>query len=422
MNKSLFNNISLVKFILAIEAFLVILSAKGIKALIGYDGVYPNPQLLFFLSMLPILYYCKAFNFDYIKNDIILIYVILFLIFLYFLSSILSYLFTPVAFFFPLSEAIKQTLNLCIIFIPFLYLKINYLIFFLKFIVLLGFFEIIFIFYGILGVFEIISISETLKNYIYDIILMQSFTAFGFFPKWGGTFPETQQLSTFLLICYVLLDVLYNRENIGKMILKIIFIVSILYLQSKSTIPALLLYITLKNFKPTNKNILSFIMIMTIILSVIVIFIINAASHELSNTTFNLENLALEYSSFGERIFHIVKSIDIMSSNLIQLLFGIGPRAYGTVISEIYGTYFNEYTNAMSIFNVLSDIGFIGFITLILFLSLIFKKIKNYNLKLAFVVVIFAYSLQIGWGESYLILFIAALLNLDRGFRQLVIQ
>jgi len=331
-------------------------------------------------------------------------------------------LFTPVAFFFPLSEAIKQTLNLCIIFIPFLYLKINYLIFFLKFIVLLGFFEIIFIFYGILGVFEIISISETLKNYIYDIILMQSFTAFGFFPKWGGTFPETQQLSTFLLICYVLLDVLYNRENIGKMILKIIFIVSILYLQSKSTIPALLLYITLKNFKPTNKNILSFIMIMTIILSVIVIFIINAASHELSNTTFNLENLALEYSSFGERIFHIVKSIDIMSSNLIQLLFGIGPRAYGTVISEIYGTYFNEYTNAMSIFNVLSDIGFIGFITLILFLSLIFKKIKNYNLKLAFVVVIFAYSLQIGWGESYLILFIAALLNLDRGFRQLVIQ
>jgi len=37
-----------IKILLITEIILILLSPKALKILIGYEGIYPNPQFLFF--------------------------------------------------------------------------------------------------------------------------------------------------------------------------------------------------------------------------------------------------------------------------------------------------------------------------------------------------------------------------------------
>jgi hypothetical protein len=107
-----------------------------------------------------------------------------------------------------------------------------------------------------------------------------------------------------------------------------------------------------------------------------------------------------------------------MSHNIIQLLFGLGPRAYGTIISMEYPGVFGPYSNAISIFNVMSDLGIIGFIVIISFLFFLYKSIKNSKFKIAYISILISYALQVAWGESFIFMFLALLLSYDEIIRR----
>uniref|UniRef100_A0A7C4JRJ5 O-antigen ligase domain-containing protein n=1 Tax=Thermodesulfobacterium geofontis TaxID=1295609 RepID=A0A7C4JRJ5_9BACT len=406
---------TLVKGLLIIESFLIILSPKGIKALIGYEGVYPNFHFIFMVFSLPVLLYCGAFDLKDLKSYLILLLNILLICSIYLLSTLLALIYTSVDPYFPISESIRQTLNYLLIFFPFLFLKYPYQTFIFKILVFLGVFEVLFVIYGILGFKNLFRMPEYLRQVIQEKILNQSWTIFGFIPKWGGTFPETQVLSTFLLMCFILLEIIKIKNwSIITKLLKLLFIVALLFLQSKSAILALIFYCVFKNM--TLKNFYKIIIVFPFLFLVISFYPLVIFRKEILNQ--NLEALALQYSSFGERLFHIIKSVEFMSENIAQILFGLGPRVYGSLISQEYPGYFNEYTNAISVFNVLADIGFVGFIVFFIFLFLIFLKLKNFKLKIAYASILLSYLPQMAWGESFIFLFLAGLVNYDRYKRQ----
>jgi hypothetical protein len=152
----------------------------------------------------------------------------------------------------------------------------------------------------------------------------------------------------------------------------------------------------------------------------VVYFIYKTGSKEFT-VIFNfssLESMALQYYSFSERIFHIIKSIEYMSQNILQFLFGLGPRTYGTIVSMEYPGVFGLYTNTISIFNIMSDLGIIGFLVFIYFLILLYKSIKTSKLKIAYMSVLISYALQVAWGESFIFMFLALLLSYDKIIRR----
>jgi hypothetical protein len=402
----------LIKVLLAIETFLLILSPKGVKALIGYEGVWFNPQFVFMFLILPLLTVCKAFNFTKFKKieaNIYLSYIFL-ICGLYFLATLIAISSAPVDVYYPLSESIRQTLNFLLVFLPILYLRQEYISFMIKFIIILGLFELSFVAYGLLGAFGYTPIPEFLKEVVLSQIYNQSWTALGFFPKWSGTFPETQLLSTFILMCYVFTDIVLKSERIGIRILKFLFMFSIIYLKSKSAIIGLTIYLIFSSSK-VYRYIFSPIAIFGV-----VYFIYREGSKELMNFS-SLEYMALQYYSFSERLFHIIKSIEYMSHNIIQLLFGLGPRTYGTIISMEYPGVFGPYSNAISIFNVMSDLGIIGFLVFISFLIFLYRGIRTSKLKIAYISVLISYALQVAWGESFIFMFLALLLGYDKIIR-----
>lgn len=405
----------LIKVLLAIETFLLILSPKGVKALIGYEGVWFNPQFIFMFLILPLLIVCKAFDFTKLKKieaNIYLSYVFL-ICGLYFLATLVAISSTPVDVYYPLSESVRQTLNFLLVFLPILYLRQEYTSFLIKFIITLGLFELSFVAYGLLGAFGYTPIPEFLREVVSSQIHNQSWTALGFFPKWGGTFPETQLLSTFILMCYVFTDIVLKSKRVGVRILKLLFIVSIIYLQSKSAIIGLTIYLIFSSGK-VYRYIFSPIAIFGA-----VYFIYRAGSKEFASmlNLSSLESMALQYYSFSERLFHIIKSIEYMSHNIIQLLFGLGPRTYGTILSMEYPGVFGPYSNAISIFNVMSDLGIIGFLVFISFLIFLYKGIGISKLKIAYISVLISYALQAAWGESFIFMFLALLLGYDKIIR-----
>jgi hypothetical protein len=405
----------LIKVLLALETFLLILSPKGVKALIGYEGVWFNPQFIFMFLILPLLTVCKAFDFTKFKKietNIYLSYVFL-ICGLYFLATLIAISSTPVDVYYPLSESVRQTLNFLLVFLPILYLKQEYTSFMIKFIIILGLFELSFVAYGLLGAFGYTPIPEFLKEVVSSQIYNQSWTALGFLPKWGGTFPETQLLSTFILVCYVFTDIVLKSKRVGIRILKLLFISSIIYLQSKSAIIGLIIYLIFSSSK-VYRYIFSPIAIFGA-----VYFIYRAGSKEFASILnfSSLESMALQYYSFSERLFHIIKSIEYMSHNIIQFLFGLGPRTYGTIVSMEYPGVFGPYSNAISIFNVMSDLGIIGFLVFISFLIFLHKGFRISKHKIAYISVLISYALQVAWGESLIFMFLALLLGYDKIIR-----
>jgi len=409
---------SMVKFLLAIELFFISLIPKAIKTLIGYEGVYINPHFILMIFILPFFLYAKIFDFSNLKKFQDIFLLILLIIFFYFLSTLIVMCIGYVDFYYPLSESLRQFLNYCVIFFPFLFIKSKYVVFALKFLVFFGFLNLCFLIYGIFSVFNIIKGPDYLTEIIKESIYAQSWTYFGFIPKFGGFFAESQMLSTFFLICYISLDLLEHKIGKRKVfsIYKLIFGISIIFLLSKSTIPAFLFYLM---FKRGGKKFFikkEFFLIFILLITFYPMVALKQEMLEIFKNK-NLEEIALQYSSLGERLFHIIKVFEYMSENIIQLFFGLGPRSYGTLVSLEYPGFFNKYTNPISVFNVFADIGFIGFIVFSSFLFMILLKIKNSYIRIAYVSLLLAYLPQMAWGESIIYFYIAILMNCDRNNR-----
>lgn len=405
----------LIKILLAVEIFLIILSPKGMKGLTGYEGIYPNPQFFFMLFILPILLYSRVFDFSKIKKYHLILLLILLIIILYFFSSLIAINSTFTELSNPLKESIRQSLNYLILFLPFLFLKKDYLISSLKILIVLGLFEVGFIIYGILGVFNISPITNELKEIVSAQIYSQSWIIFGFIPKWAGTFEETQILSTFFLICFIVTDLLENIKGKNKFLklIKVLFGISIIYCFSKATLPAFLFYLIFRKLNP--KNLSKYLLLVPLIILIIFFYPWFSIQKEISQIINyqNLEELGLSYSSLGERLFHIINVLNFMSESFTKFFFGIGPRTYGTMISLKYPEAFNSNTNCISVFTVLSDIGFLGFIVFLLFLFAIFQKMKLTRIKIAYLSILIACLPQISWGVSVVIMGISVLLNYD---------
>lgn len=165
----------------------------------------------------------------------------------------------------------------------------------------------------------ICSYTRISKGSCFKSNLQSIMDCFRIFPKWGGTFPETQLLSTFILMCYVFTDMVLKSKRVSIRILKLLFIVSIIYLQSKSAIIGLTVYLIFSISK-VYRYIFSPIAIFGV-----VYFIYKAGSKEFASMLnfSSLESMALQYYSFSERLFHIIKSIEYMSHNIIQLLLDL---------------------------------------------------------------------------------------------------
>jgi len=407
---------TIIKILLTFELIFIILSPKGFKGLTGYEGTYPNFQFLYMMLLLPFLLYHKILNFDTFQRYHSLFFLLYIQIILYFFSSIITILSTSIIKpSYLLSESARQSLNYILIFMPFLFIKKNYLIFALKTLIVLGLFEIFFVVYGILGTFNILPISTALKEIAENQIFAQSWTSIGFIPKWGGTFDETQILSTFFLICFIISDLLEKLTGKEKniRISKILFSISIIYCFSKSTIPAFLFYLLFKNLKSNNLS--RYILFTPFIILIIFFFPLLVSKEEISQIGEyqNLSELGQSYSSIGERLFHINNIFAFMSQDIVKCLFGLGPRAYGTLVSLKYPGSFNPNTNSISAFTVFSDIGFIGFGVFLFFLFVIYKKFKTKTLKIAYLSILIACLPQISWGIGVIILIIALLLNYD---------
>jgi len=383
--------------------------------LTGYEGIYPNPQFFFMLFILPILLYARVFDFSRLKKYYLIFFLIFIIIIFYFFSSLIAVNTTSVEPINPLKESVRQSLNYLVLFFPFLFLKKDYLISSLKTLIVLGLFEIVFIIYGILGVFNIFPIANGLKKIISDQIYSQSWTIFGFIPKWAGTFEETQILSTFFLICFIVTDLLENIKGKNKFLklIKILFGISIIYCFSKATVPAFLFYLIFR--KLNNRNLYKYLLLTPLIILIVFFYPWLGMEKEIFQIINyqNLEELGLSHSSLGERLFHIINVLNFMSESFTKIFFGIGPRTYGTIISLKYPEVFNSNANCISVFTVLSDIGFLGFMVFLFFLFIIFKKIKSTKIKIAYLSLLIAYLPQISWGVSVVILGISVLLNYD---------
>ena len=405
----------IIKLILFWETFFVILSPKGVKALLGYTGIYPNPQFMFLLICFPLLIYLKAVNLKKILKDKVLILSLIFIISLYWLSGLHAITrYTFVKSYFPLSGTTRQTLNLLLIFVFYYSLSTKYVMYLGKVLIFLGIFEILFVIYGILGFLEIIPISLSLKEYATQVIYVQGWTVIGFIPKWGGTFPETQVLSSFLFFVLIILDnisIYGSKKNKLVSFIKFFLIVAIYYLFSKSTTIFLTLYLL---YKLSGKLHLKKLYIPT----AFSIFISGISFFYYKLKFLNLFVAAQEANSFAERLFHIIKTFEYMSNDIISMLIGLGPRVYGSLLSSEYPiSIWNEYSNAISFFNVLADIGILGFVSMLFFLYLILKKIKLPSLKIGGICVFSSIMLQIAWGGSYLYMMLGFLPVLDTYLR-----
>jgi len=410
----------LIKVILALEVFFILLSPKGVKGLFGYEGIYPNPQFFFMLFVLPILFYGRAFDFIRPKKYRVLILLISFISVLYFSSLFIAIKTTSVATIHPAKESLRQTLNYFVIFLPFLLLRRKYLIFSLRTFVVYGLLEMIFVVYGVLVFFHKVPASEDLAEIVTTAILAQSWTVLTLLPKWGGTFEETQILSTFFLICFIIVDFIgikWKGINFSGL-LKCIFGLAILYCFSKSTIPALLFYLFFRRKPP--KDCYTYPLLIPVVALIVLSFPLFVVRGEISQLVSlrNLERLGLSYSSLGERLFHIYKALEFMMEDPWKIILGLGPRVYGTLISLKYPDKFCAETNCVSGFTVLADIGFLGFTVFLLFLISVLKSLKSQKVKSAYLSVLIACFFQIGWGVTLVLMFIGELINYDQGERK----
>lgn len=406
---------NLIKLLLVVEILLIIVHPLQFKKITGYSGLYFNPQFLFLFLIAPLLLYTRALEPSKLVKYKQIILLILLMWFLYFFSSMLALIFTDVNPAFPLSESIVTMFNY-IILLSFASLKEDYAVFILKCLVILGFFEFLFVYYGILGFLGVVPLSETLRSVVFEDIMRQSWTAVGFIPKWGGTFMETQMLSTLYFLCYMSVDLIslykeeYNKSKFYKL-LKFLFAFGIVYNMSKSTLPVLILYIMITKFWKKLK--LFLVPFAFLIVSVVIFSLSREEIIEIIKNPKNIEELALNYSSFGERIFHIMKTFEFMSDNLLQFFFGLGPRVYGTLISKEYPDVFGEYSNAISAFNIFQNIGLIGFLTFMLLLLAIYSKLRTRLGKISFLVLLLAIMPQVAWAPTFIYFFIGLLMNYD---------
>ncbi len=383
------------------------------KGFTGYEGVWFNPQFIFlFVLFFWAVYLNKLSLSKNFKKQIALS--LLFI--LVYLGSTCNNLVRTGEYDYSIRETLRITFSILLMWM-FASLKDPQIVGALKSIVCVSVIEIVLGIYGILGVINLAPISDKLNEIASEQVLHSWTTIFDFnilIPKWGVTYPESQTLALFFLISYFSLDLLQSAVtrswNKILKIYKLVLVIIIIYLASKSVSIALIIYI-FSNFitkvRDHTKPLIFAISFAVIILLLFVILSFNV----LSITSEGV--YAGDMSSLGERLFHVTSIISFINENPTSFLLGLGPRMYGEYISRIYPSIFTVDTNSMTIFTILSDVGIIGFMAGIAMFFAIGSNLTS-KLRKMFLCLIIADFTQPDWAIAILFVAIGILIAINK--------
>lgn len=409
---------NIVKFILFVEIFLSTISPKAFKILTGYQGVYPNPNLLVLPILIPLFYKLGAFNkYSDFKNHKLLFLILLSLSTIYFISSFFSILLIDLAdnIYNPILQSLQMTFIYVFLVPLFLLLKEEYVWFSIKSIVFIAIFHFLFFLYGLLGFFNVFPIDDKLLEVVRNDIYGLSWTLIGFIPKWRGLFEETQIFATFNFISSFLSFLLYKKYGYKMyFMLSILFFLFSVYLFSKGTFLSILIFFGFIFFKKFRIKPLLFRYIITLIIFISIGFTFIHWAISIEKEQFsNIYEAGVESAaSLGERIYHVLKTLEINTEILYSFFIGIGPRTYGSILYREYPWRFNPDSNAVSFFTVFQDVGFIGFILTLLLIILLINNSENRMIKIFLISIIIGYSLQLSWGHPIMIIIFVILSKL----------
>lgn len=378
-------------FIFIMYVFFSCLSGKSAKFIFPYNGPWINPQFLFGVVIIGLLYKEIKSNLVLSKN---VKYALGFVI-IYMISFIASFIMNQYFYMSGIVEVIKVFGNVVLIYLVVSNTNKDTIKILLNSIVIvcvaLVFLEVV----GILAYKGYIPLPENLMNYVDSSIGPQQWIFIGkltfIVPKFGVTYMETQNLSLILFIGYISILMLkryYDEFSKFNKISIWILSIAIFYNLSKAIIACFMLFnvalLFFKYIKPKIKDSKKFyIMLFGIGIMLIGLVLVIFTSKEIMNLKDSNMSL-IEYgktskSSIAQRVFLIAMGIALLISNFKNLLVGLGPRQYGINLShmkELEGLYGVE-SSAISIFQVVIDVGLIGSIIFILFLNSIYRVIKN---------------------------------------------
>lgn len=382
------------------------ISPKAFKILTGFEGVYPNPHLFLAIIYIPLF---VVLGFAKINNHTInSIFFGLLLSLIYWLSAFLTYVshYSDIN---SILQSIRYTLTYLFLIPLFFSIKSKYIYVIVKLFILNALIYIPIFLYGLGVFFNLIpSINDNLKRLIYEDILSMSWTALGFIPKWRVVFEETQVMATFYLISAIL------AYKVNMKVYFLIFSIFSVYLFSKSALIGLFLYLSYifiyKRLKARVSKL--FVIYTAIVVSILSLYKFYSIEKQLFTNIYEagIENAA----SFGERIFHIYQTFLFMSENIYTFFIGLGPRVYGSLVSQLYPWRFNIDSNAISFFTVFQDIGIIGFGSTIIYIYyVLWRKIKDTDIRIGFIAVLVAYMLQVSWGHSVILIGLTLLVRIS---------
>jgi hypothetical protein len=212
---------------------------------------------------------------------------------------------------------------------------------------------------------------------IREEVLLQSWVIIGsrtfFIPKWGGTFAESQELSFFLFLSLMLLDLwLFQAQVSGRKwdTLRLFYVVVVLLTASKAAIAGMLVYLLFRNRKYVQHKLVLFFPLL-----------IAAASVLYLRVTFHYDTFirnAFSYASLDERLFHVIYFFKLCASNPLHLWIGFGARQTGLLTSKAYPGVFNVHSNAVSIFAIVADSGLLGMLAYLAMIGYIAKSVDDY--------------------------------------------
>jgi len=320
------------KCIIALIVILIPLSYST-KFLIGLpDITWINPTLI--LSVL----FCLC-TLD-IKIDSPSVFIVL----MAFFSAIVGYIITPdwKLSLYPLfRESVR--LLLCVIFMHVMIYALTknreYVLKCLSITVCLEFF---FSIYLIIGAYSDLGLSGDAREYMRIYLYRQAIWINGdiMIPRPGGTFIESPIYGLFMICSYIILTIsrkeyIYDNRLIktGQYIAMIGAIIS-LSSQVIAGLAVFWIYPILKQLFVRKQRNIKYI-------GYTIIGIVCSFYYLLDRTIIKIReinniDISLIGFSLGERIFHIYYSLQIITDNLLLLLFGIGPGRYGTYLSKIF--------------------------------------------------------------------------------------
>jgi hypothetical protein len=419
IQKSIINekkSVFIFKVVLFLFILLSIVEPKQIKALFNLKITWFYPQYIVLTFIILLLIVFKKGNIV-IKNSNIGLLVIGYIFsFSYLLSAFMNLNISYDAIF-SLQGLFKVLLQYGFSLPLMLILIDNYpksIIVILKYIFILSFINIILILLGVIsfriGV-NLLPIQEVINNQIMHQSWIKVLNFAGFLPKFGGVFPETQGLGLYLLmsyISYILLRKYGVKLNKMLSLYGKLLPVFIILTFSKSVIPGLIFFLI---WSHGGKKYFFGKLLLTLFFVVCFLLIL---SNTYSDSLKYYYDYAMKADSIGERVFHIMNFLKYTKEHSLAFFIGMGPYNYGNYVKSINSALFNKYTNAISIFTVFIESGFIGFATYLLLWGYMIFKSKDFLIKCSLVSLFISNVGQPNWSMYILFIFIITIYNLDR--------